>query len=280
MPVDLYETFVAPLASHPLQRALGAILLIAVPAGLLGAWVVVRRLAFASHAIGHATFPALVIAAIAGWSLLATTVAAALLVGILLAGLARRPEVRSGTAAAVVLSTSLALGAVLVSDLTAPGITANGLLFGSIFGLRDGDLLACAAVAALALGATLVGFRPFTAAAFDGASAGIRRHGVDAVLILVIAVAVAVSARVMGSLLVGALFVIPSATARQFTARLPQLIGWGVLVAAVDGVAGLWLAATFDTPPGASIAAFASLVFAVTALARAANAHRLRTIPT
>lgn len=276
--VDLYGTFIEPLTPHHMQRALLEVLVMAVPAGLLGAWVVVRRLAFASHAIGHATFPALVIAALAGWSLLATTIISALAIAAIIAALQRRRELQSGAAVAVVLATSLALGAVLVSDVHDPGVSANGLLFGSIFGLTTPDVIASAVVAALALAATLVGFRPFAAAAFDGSARDQRMA--DIVQLMLIAVAVAVSARIIGSLLVAAMYLIPAATARQFTTRLSSLMVWGCLVAAVDGVVGMWLSATADIPPGASIAVCATAVFLIAATGRAVGMRLLRTIPT
>lgn len=276
--MDLYGTFIEPLTPHHMQRALLEVLVMAIPAGLLGAWVVVRRLAFASHAVGHATFPALVIAALAGWSMLGTTVIAALVIAAILAALQRRRELQSGAGVAVVLATSLALGAVLVSDIHDPGVSANGLLFGSIFGLTTQDLVASAVVAVLAVVATLVGFRPFAAAAFDGTSRDQRVA--DVVQLMLIAVAVGVSARVIGSLLVAAMYLIPAATARQFTSRLSSLMVWGCLVAAVDGVAGLWLSATADTPPGASIAACSAAIFVIVLAARTVRIRFLRTIPT
>ena len=65
-----------------MQRALVEVLLVAIPAGLLGTWVVTRKLAFVTHAVGHATFPALVIAVIAGWSLTGTSLVAAVAVAL------------------------------------------------------------------------------------------------------------------------------------------------------------------------------------------------------
>ncbi len=277
--VDLYATFIEPLTPHHMQRALLEVLLISIPAGLLGTWVVVRRLAFVTHAVGHATFPALVIAALAGWSMLGTTIVAAIVIAQLIALLARRTELRSGAAVAIVLSTSLALGAVLVSDIRDPGVSANGLLFGSIFGLTDSDLVASVVVALLAVAATLIGFRTFAAAAFDGDSSNVRR-GAEMLQLALLAVSVAVSARIIGSLLVAAMYLIPAATARQFTTRLTSLMCWGCIIAAVDGVAGLWMAATLDTPPGASIAACAAGAFIVVAAARGAHGKHLRAIPT
>ncbi len=280
----LYDTFIAPLTPTYMQRALLEVLLIAFPAGLLGAWVVVRRLAFLTHAVGHATFPALVIAALAGWSALGATVAAALVIAAAMALLVRLLPDAAGVGVAVVLSTSLAIGAVLVSDISDPGVSANGLLFGSIFGLTSADVLASLAVALVCLLVTVTTYRPAGAAAFDRDLARSLRGGaagrIEVVQLALLAVAVGVSARVIGSLLVSALFLIPAATARQFTVRLPSLMAWATILAACDGVAGLWLAAQLDTPPGASIAACAAAAFVVVSGLRALVGLRARRLAT
>lgn len=280
----LYDTFIAPLTPTYMQRALLEVVLIAVPAGLLGAWVVVRRLAFLTHAVGHATFPALVIAALAGWSALGATVGAALAIAAAMALLQRVLPDAGGVAVAVVLSTSLAIGAVLVSDIDDPGVSANGLLFGSIFGLSAVDVAASAVVALACLLVTAAAYRPMGAAAFDRDLARTSGGGpvgvIEVVQLALLAVAVGVSARVIGSLLVSALFLIPAATARQFTVRLPTLMTWAVVIAAADGVVGLWLATRLDTPPGASIAACAAVVFVAVSGARSLAAGHTRHLAT
>ena len=111
-----------PFAPEFMRRALLEVLLLAVPAGLLGAWVVLRGLAFFTHALGHATFPALVIAYLAGWSVFGAAFVASLALALGLSRLGERPELAEGVAVAVVLSAAVALGAVLVSDVSDPGV--------------------------------------------------------------------------------------------------------------------------------------------------------------
>src|SRR5688572_21555837 len=134
-----------------MARGLLVVLLLAVPAGVLGAWIVMRRLAFMSHALGHATFPAVVIAYIAGWSVFGVSFAAALVLALGLGWLSRRPGLADGAAVGIVLSAALALGAVLVSDVVDPGVGARTVLFGSLLAVSETDLVRAAIVGGVVL---------------------------------------------------------------------------------------------------------------------------------
>ena len=268
----LRDLLVDPFRPPFMQRALLEVLLLSIPAGLLGAWVVTRRLAFLTHALGHATFPALVIAVIAGWSLFGAALVASVLLALGLSWLAERPELADGVAVAVVLSAALALGSVLVSDVVAAGVRTNALLFGSLLTVDNADLARGAVVAVLALAATAALGRRWAFVAFDrdvARAAGLPVRTLDAMLMLLLAASVAVAVSVVGSLMVSALFLIPSATARLVARRVPALLVGGVILAAADGVAGLWIAFRLDAPPGACIGVVSAGVFAVVAGAQA-----------
>lgn len=276
--VSALNELIDPFRPLFMQRALAAVLLLAIPAGLLGTWVVTRRLAFMTHAVGHATFPALVIAALAGWSLFGASLVAAVLLALGLTWLAQRPELSNGVAVAIVLSACLAIGAVLVSNITDPGVRANGLLFGSLLAIGWDEVLRTGVVAALAVAATVVFGRDLAAATFhrELAIADRRRvRLVDLVLMVLLAGTVAVSVRAVGSLLVAALLLVPSATARMLTDRVASLHAAGIGFAACEGVVGLWLAYRLDAPPGAGIAVVAAAVFVAVA-AGCAAAGRVR----
>jgi ABC-type Mn2+/Zn2+ transport system permease subunit len=273
------DVLIDPFRAPFMQRALVAILVLAIPSGLLGTWVVTRRLAFVTHAVGHATFPALVIAVLAGWSLFGTALAAAILLALGLAWMNARPVFANGVAVAIVLSATLALGAVLVSDISDPGVGANSLLFGSLLATGWAEVVRMAIVAALAIAVTLGAGRDLASATFqrDLAIADGRPAGrIDALLLVLLAATVAVAVQTVGSLLVASLLVVPSATARLVTRRIPTLHLAGIGFAACEGVIGLWLAYELDAPPGAGIAVVATAVFVVVAAATTAWRARRR----
>src|SRR4051794_5344875 len=154
-----------------LQRALLAGVLLAVPLGLLGVWVVLRGLAFFSHAVGVATFPGVV----AG---LALGGAAAPWFGALAAGggvaapgggVGRGPRLRGGAVSGLVLAGSLALGAVLLPVAGDRGAGVQGVLFGSLLGIGWGEVAACAVLALVVTGVLLRWTPRLAATSFDPA---------------------------------------------------------------------------------------------------------------
>jgi ABC-type Mn2+/Zn2+ transport system permease subunit len=269
----VWDALSDPFAPEFMRRALVEVLLLSIPAGLLGAWVVMRRLGFFTHALGHATFPALVVAYLVGWSVFGAAFVASVALALGLGLLSRRPELRGGAAVGVLLAAALAVGAVLVSDIADPGVGANTLLFGSLLTLEPSDLALAGIVAGAALVAAPVAGRPWMAVSFDRSAAramGLPTRLLDALLLVLLAAAVAASVSVVGSLMISGLFLVPAATARLVTRRVWTLQAAAVALAAAEGVVGLWLAYRLDAPPGASIAVLSTGVFAAVALGRAA----------
>ena len=270
---DLWDHLSEPFQPAFMARGLLVVLLLAIPAGVLGAWIVMRRLAFMSHALGHATFPAVVIAYIAGWSVFGVAFAAAVVLALGLGWLSRRPGLADGVAVGIVLSAALALGAVLVSDVVDPGVGARTVLFGSLLAVAEGDLARAAVVGGVVLAAGVLLARSWTSVAFDRAAAraaGVPAGALDAILLVLLAAAVSISVDVVGSLLVSGIFLVPAATARLVTRRTTTLQVAAGALAAVEGTVGLWIAYRADAPPGACIAAVAAGGFVAVALARGA----------
>jgi manganese/iron transport system permease protein len=154
-----------------LQRAVLEMLLLAIPAGLLGSWIVLRRLAFFTHAVGTATFPALVLASAWGIAPQLAALAAALGFGVGQERLVRTRRLASDAATGLLLVGALAAGVVLASDVFESGAEVDTLLFGSLIGLTERDvwLTALVAVGAIALDAALR--RHWLAAGFESDSA-------------------------------------------------------------------------------------------------------------
>lgn len=260
-----------------LRTATLEVLLLAVAGGLLGAWIVLRRLAFFAHAVGGATFPGLVVADASG----VRPTAAALAVALAYAGGVHRAGSRAGGRAAdavtgVLLVAALALGVILASDVFHSGARVDRLLFGTLLGLDGGDIAAAAVGAAAALVATLLLGPAWLAAGFDrdgartlGAPLGLA----DALLLVLVAVAVVTALPAVGALLTTALFIVPAATARLLAGSVPGLLAWSVALAAVQGVAGVYVALWADVPPGAAIAVLGAVIFGLVALARAGAAR-------
>ena len=251
-----------------MQRALLESLLLAGLAGVLGSWIVLRRLAFYTHGVGTAAFPGLVIAGPAGVAPQVAALGAALLYAGGVEGLRRSRRVASDAATGLMLVGALALGVVLASDVFETGAGVDRLLFGSLIGLTDRDLWLTAAVLAV-VGAVELGLRrSWLAQGFDTATAralGLRPALADVALLAAVAAAAGVALDAVGALLVTAVRVIPAATVRLVAPSIRSLQAGTAALAAVEGVAGLWLAYELNVGPGPVTAVLGGAVFAVVA---------------
>jgi manganese/iron transport system permease protein len=263
------------LAELPfLREALIELVLLALTGGVLGAWIVLRRLAFFTHAAGSATFPGLVVADASGVAptLAGLAVALGYAGGVERTGRGGREH---GEGTALLLVAALAGGVILASDVFESGAAVDRLLFGTLLGLDSGDLelsaivAAVTAVAALALGRTwsAVGFDP------DGAGAlGVPVARADLLLLCLVAIAAVAAIPAVGALLVTAIYVLPAAAARTLTSTIGGLVACALALAVAEGVAGLYAAYWLDLPPGPPIAVLGALVCLAAAALRRVSA--------
>ena len=253
-----------------MRAALAELLLLAVAGGVLGAWVVVRRLAFFSHAVGTAGFPGLVAAEAVGFSPKLAGLAVALGYAGGVSRPARRGRDPADAATGLLLVAALAGGVVLASDVFHSGATVDRLLFGTVLAVGADDIgFAAGAAACACAGAALLG-RAWSAAGFDPVAAptlGIPARA-DLALLVLIAVAAVAAIPAVGALLLTSMLVVPAATARLLTDDVPGLVRLAVAIAAVQAVAGLYLAYALDVPPGPAVAVLGSAAYALVALWR------------
>jgi zinc/manganese transport system substrate-binding protein len=264
------------------QRGLIEVLILAVPAGLLGTWIVLRGLAFFSHAVGTATFPGLVLADGLGFAAPLGAFGAAVVFSLGSWLLGRGEEEGRDSGIAIVLVGCLAGGVILASDVFGSPANIETLLFGSLLLVDGGDIALAAVAAAVTLAVSLLLGHRWLAAGFDPGSAPVQRADArlrEIALLGLIALATTAALSVVGALLVAALFVVPALTARLFAERMLSWQLSSVALVAAEGTIGLWLSVKTDAPPGATIAVVSGAVFALAAcaqgLARARRAPAL-----
>jgi manganese/iron transport system permease protein len=267
---------VIDLSALYIQRALLEMLLLAVPAGLLGSWIVLRRLAFFTHAVGTVSFPGLVLASAWGISPQLAALAAALGFGAAQERLVRTRRLAADAATGLLLVGALAAGVVLASDVYESGTEVDTLLFGSLIGLSATDLwlTALVAVAAVALDAALrrhwlgTGFEPGSARAL-----GLRPVLADRLLLTGTAAAAVVALDAVGALLVTVVLVVPAATVRLLTDRLVRLQLGAIALAAAEGVGAVALADALNVGAGPALAVLGGALFAAVGGATALRAR-------
>jgi ABC-type Mn2+/Zn2+ transport system permease subunit len=254
--VGPFDFLLDPLRSGIDRRALLELALLGVFCGALGFWVVTERLAYAAESLSHGLLPGLVLAALAGVSLLLGAAGGALVAAALLTLAARDERIGPDTGTAVAVTGLVGLGALLALEPEAPQ-RLDELLFGDPLGVSDGDLVAATALL-LAGGAALAALhRPLCAVAFDpsgAAAAGMRPALVRIFLLGLLAAAIAVAARGLGALLVLAVLVAPPvAVARHAGTPARAMLAAGA-VAVLASVVGIEVSFHAGTAAGASVA--------------------------
>jgi len=275
---DVHQIF----ALHFMVNAYRAGTIVAVIAGAVGWFMVLRRQSFAGHTLAVVSFPG---AACAIWLGLSATIgyfAASIVAALVIAVVPRSSSGRARSEESAVIGTvqafALASGALFVSLYGGFLDSLTGLLFGTFLGISDGQVVALGAVAVAVLAVLAVLARPLFFATVDTDVAAARRVPVRALsitfLVLLGCTAAEVS-QITGALLVFALLVMPAAAAQQITARPAA----SFVVTIVVAVAITWLSlgvAFFSVyPVGFYVSTFGFAVY-VTAAAGRASANRLR----
>jgi zinc/manganese transport system permease protein len=246
--------------------------IVAVLAASVGWFVVLRRQSFAGHTLSLMAFPGAAGAALAGWpATLGYYVACgAAALAIAPARAPRRTHGSETAAIGTVQASGLALGFLFLSLNHAILDSLETLLFGNPIGISSSQVLTLGVVAAGALGALALVARPLLFATIDpevARSRGVPVRLLDALFLLILAVAVAATSQVTGILLVFALLVAPPATAQLLTKRM--LVGWGLSIALALAIvwAGLVVFYYSPYPAGFYITSFAFGLYALVRLA-------------
>jgi len=274
------ELLVEPFRLPYMQRALLEVLLLGALAGVVGVFVVLRRLAFVSDALTHTIFPGVVIAHLLDRSLLLGALAFGVLTAVLLTGITSSRRVGADAALAILLTSFFSLGVVLVSRTRTYTADLTVFLFGRVLAVDRADLLQTLALAAVVTGTLWALRKELVLRAFDpdGAAAmGYRTATLDLVLNLLIALVVVAAVKAVGTVLVVALIVVPAAAARLLADRVATTAVLACALGALGGWLGLAASYEVSVDHGVRLASGATIVVVLVVLfALAAAAAPLR----
>ena len=265
-PLDL---LLEPLQLGFMQRGLVAAILVGVVCAVMGAFVVLRGLAFIGDAVSHAAFPGLVIAFLLGIPLYIGGAVAAVATALAIGWVARKGRLRFDTAVGVLFAGMFALGIALFSSIDDYVADLFSYLLGNVLGITTGDIVQVAVLGAIVLAIVFVFRKEFLYASFDPAGAaasGLPVQWLDYLLLALIGVTIVVSIQTVGIILVVAMLVTPAATAELLVDRFWDLVRVAIVVAVFAAVVGLYLSYYLNIASGASIVLVETLCFAVALL--------------
>src|SRR5450755_499980 len=222
-----------------IQNAFLAGAFVAVVAAITGYFLLVRGLTFAGHALSHIGFAGAAGAVLLGIDpvigLLVFTIGAGIAIGIL------GKEIRErDIAIGIIMTLTLGLGVLFLSLYSGYAERAYSILFGSIVGISQSDVLVTVIFSVLTIGVLLALFRPLLFSSFDPEVAearGVPVRLLAIVFLVLVAITVSMSVQIVGILLIFTLLVGPAATA----VRIVQRPVWAILLAIILGLSYTWL---------------------------------------
>lgn len=263
---------------HPfLQRALLAALLIALVAAVLGVYVVLRRMAMIGDGLAHVSLAGVAVGFALSMYPLGWALVAALVGGLGIHFLMEWEIVKSDTAIGIIFTGGLAVGILILSADRGLGGDTHDFLFGNLLSVTSFDVILVAILGTLLLLVLVLLHKELFFITFSTEAArvaGLPVRFLDILFTVLTAVAVVVSVRIVGVLLVSALLIVPAASALQLARSFRRALTLSVVFGLGAVLGGVWLAATYGTATGASIAVVAISLFLLTVVA-----GRLRAAP-
>ncbi len=255
-----------PLQYEFFVRALIVATLVGGLCGLIGVYVVLRRMSYIGHGLSHAIFGG----AVASYVLSVNFFLGASVWGFvsaLLINLAtRKRSISADAAIGIVTTSSFALGVALISRFRSFTRSFDAALFGNILGITQADVIAIAAVALLAAAALFVGYKYLLFTTFEPEVArfyGVPAGWTDAGFSLLLAAVIVVSLQVLGVTMIAAAIVIPPVVARLLTDEFARMLLLSVVIGALCGLGGLYMSFYLDISSGASVVLFSAAVFLI-----------------
>ncbi len=258
------EFFSALIQYQFMQYALIACLLASLGCGVIGTYVVVKRISFLSGGIAHTILAGMGIAYFLQGSPQVGAVIAALLTAVLIGWLKLRWHQDEDILIAALWSVGMATGILFISRTPGYNTDLMSYLFGNILLVTRNDLLLMVALDIVVIAAVFAFYKQFLAAAFDEEFArlrGINVEGYYILLLCLIALTIVLLIQIVGLILVMALLILPAASAMQFSSSMPRMMIVAVLLSILITTSGLMLSYQPDLPSGATIIIIAGLVY-------------------
>lgn len=234
--------------------------------GLIGVYITLRGMSYIGHGLSHAIFGGFAASSIIGVNYYLGAGLWGLASALSINAVTRRRRIGADAAIGVITTASFALGVALLTVFGTKGPSFDAALFGSIIGVTAADVWILVAILAFTTMVIFFNYRAMLFATFDPDVAdvsGVRVARVDALLMLVLSLAILATLTVIGVTLVAATLVTPAVVARMLTDRFARMLFWSTGIGAACGLVGMNLSYHLDVPSGTTIVLTSAAVFTV-----------------
>jgi zinc transport system permease protein len=238
------------------RNAFIAALVASITCGIIGTYIVSRRIVFISGGITHASFGGIGMGYYFGFDPILGAIVFGILSALGIEFFTKRADLREDSAIAMLWSLGMALGVIFI--FLTPGYAPNlmSYLFGNILTVSQGDLIYLFILAVFVIGFFLTFYRMIIFVSFDEEFALTNNAPVrlfNALLISLVALTIVLNIRVVGIILVMSLLTIPQAIANLFTKRFDVMMIYSILFGFLGSITGLTFSYIYDIPSGAAI---------------------------
>ncbi|MGI6103438.1 MAG: metal ABC transporter permease [Patescibacteria group bacterium] len=252
-------------------RALIAALILSVAGGVIGSFIQMRGMSFYTDTIAHSAFTGVALGVLFGINVSWSSVAFAIIVGMLVLAIRRQTRLSFDTVLGVLFAAVAAFGIFLLTFLRDVRVDLMGLLFGDVLALSNGDVALITAAATLSLAVLWAIHQQIVLEIVHPDLAeveGVPTRRNDIIFGVVVATMIALGIKLIGIILLSGLFLIPSATSYLIARSMRELVLGSALVGVVAAVGGVALSVALDTATGPTIALLAAVCFGIALLLR------------
>lgn len=239
-----------------LLRAFIVGLLITLAASLLGVSLVLRRNAMISDGLSHVSFGAFAIATVANIAPIQFAIPVAIVASVLILKLNENNKLHGDGAIALLSSSALAIGIMVISVTKGINTDVNNYLFGSILSLSTNDVIVSVVLSLVVVLLFIFSYNKIFALTFDqnfAKSTGTNVELYNIILAILCSITIVLGMRMMGALLISALTIFPTLTTMQVYKSFKQVVIASSIVGMICFVIGLSISYLYATPSGASI---------------------------
>lgn len=246
------------------RQGLAAATLTGALCGLIGVYVVLRRMSYIGHGLSHAVFGGAVVSYVMQWNFYLGAGLWGFLSALLIQATSRRRDIGADAAIGIITTASFALGVAIISKSRSFTLNFEAALFGNILAVTTTDLLVIAGVTLVVVAAVFLGYKQVLFATFDADLARVYQvptRWVETGFALALAATVVACMNVVGVTLIAATLVIPPMTARMLTVSYGRVLVLSTVLGAASGFAGMFLSYALDIASGPAIVLFAAALF-------------------
>jgi ABC-type Mn2+/Zn2+ transport system permease subunit len=253
-----------PLDYEFFRMGLLASALVGAMCGMLGVYVVLRRMSYIGHGLSHSVFGGAVVAYVLSINFYIGAGLWGFASALLINAAARRRKIGADAAIGIITTASFAVGVALISKTRSFTRNFEAALFGNILGVTTADLIVVGVVAAIVAIFIVLGYKRLLFVTFDPEVApiyGVRIKRIDTLFALALASTIVASINIVGVTLIAATLVMPSTTARLLTDSFGRMIVISTIIGTASGILGMYVSYWLDISSGATIVLLEASIF-------------------